>query len=191
MAEEEEVMVFVSFRVEDLQTPVPGSTKATCSQCAAEVWVSPESRPLLEKAQRVLCRRCAPPESDDISKVEPPLPGQLVEVAQGLLPKVAKELREVARRHPWVALRPPLGPPPGRHYKGLGPGLQVGFTFDQLPGFCTEHLSVAWKEREPDMKLMAVIIQAFFGEEKELLAEIHKWPTITVYHFHKIVRSAS
>ena len=184
-------ILFVGFRVEDHPTPnTAGSTKAACVLCGAEIWVSPASQPVMEKATKVVCMRCAPVATTE-DKVQAPTPEQLVEVATSLLPDAVKTMREVAKKHPWEALRAPLRPPPARYYRGLGQGLQVGFTFDVLPGFCTEHLSVAWKEREPDLELMKVIVQGFFGEEKELLAEIHKWPMMTVYHFHKIVRSAS
>src|SRR3989304_5748818 len=108
-------ILFVGFRVEDHPTPSQvGSTKATCALCGMEVWVSPASRPVMEKATKVVCMQCAPVPMED--KVNPTTPEQLVEIAKGLLPDAVKALRYQAKTHPWEALRQPLRPPPARHY---------------------------------------------------------------------------
>ena len=196
MSKEEET-IFVSMRVADLPDPTPGSAVADrkCSQCGSPVWVSPASRPLLEKADRVLCMKCAPPEALDPNRAEPPFPEQAVEIVEALLPQAVKELRELARAHPWV----PVGPPPARHYRGLGPGISVGFTLDMLPGLCAEHLSVSFHRPPgagaawiPNIKALEVIAKAFFGDAttERVIRTVTRHPGMVVYHLLKIIRRA-
>lgn len=206
MSEEpEEEDVFIAKRVEDCPTPVPGSTIADrkCSQCGAEVWVSPASRPVLEKVDRVLCERCAPPEALDINRAEPPSPDQMVEVVEARLPQAVKELRELAFAHPWK----PVAPPDKRHYRQLAPGIAVGFTLDMLESFTAQHLSIAYTGREPDPETVGRITRAFFGEALsaptvgqvhvqepthwgQMVSSAHRYAEATILHFHKIARRA-
>lgn len=183
MSEGEEEVVFVSQRVEDYPSPVPGSTRTTCSQCWASVWVSPASRPLYEKASRVLCSRCAPEIKVILSKADPPTPEQEVETVKALLPQAVRELREQARAHPWV----PKGPPPARHYRGLAPGITACFTFDLLPHFCAEHLSVSFQRPPgagvgwmPNIKALEVIAKVFFGDAttEQVVRFVHRYPGV-------------
>ena len=201
----EEETVFISMRVEDNPDPTPGSTIAErkCGQCGKQVWVSPASQPLLETADRVLCQKCAPPEFLKLDQAEPPLPEQMVEIVEARLPQVVKELRKLARAYPWV----PVEPPPARHYRGLGPGISVCFTLDVMLCFYTEHLSVAYKGREPDLETVNRITKAFFGkalsapavgqgtlgpmpQEGSMVSFTHRYAGATVLHFQKLVRRA-
>ena len=193
--------VFIAKRVEDCPTPVPGSIIADrrCNQCGAEVWVSPASRPILEKVDRVLCERCAPLEALDPDRAEHPSPEQQVEIVEARLPQAAKELRELARAFPWV----PERPPDARHYRTLAPGIAVGFTLDMLKDFAAQHLSIAYTVREPDLETVSRITRAFFGEalsapavgqgmcqDGQMVSFTHRYAGATVLHFHKIVRRA-
>ena len=209
MSEEpKEEMVFIAKRVADNPDPLPGSTIADrrCNQCGAEVWVSPASRPILEKVDRVLCERCAPPEALDINRAEHPSPDQQVEIVEALLPRAVKELVALAGAYPWV----PERPPDARHYRDLAPGISVCFTLDMQPSFCAEHLSVSFVGREPSAEIVSRITRAFFGkalpapavsesplgplgsmhQDGQMVSVAHRYAWATVLHFHKIARRA-
>ena len=76
----QEQPIFVAMRVADFPRSVPGATTEVCAKCGAPVWVTPASRPLLERAAWVECNRCQPPRDLPLDQVELPTPGQLVEV---------------------------------------------------------------------------------------------------------------
>ena len=81
----EEQPVLIAMQVADFPVSPPGSTTVVCAKCGALVWVSPASRPLLERVSRVECNRCNPLDAIPLDEVEMPTPEQQAEIeaAQG------------------------------------------------------------------------------------------------------------
>ncbi len=76
----DEIVIFLSIRVEDMPNPADGSTKTPCRMCGYDVWVSPASMAFMESAAQVVCSRCSDPSDIPMDQIVPLSPAGQAEV---------------------------------------------------------------------------------------------------------------